>query len=296
MNKIIFNDEPIRIDKYLTKQTNKSRTEIQNLIDEEFIKVNGKKIKPSYILQINDVIIINEKEVVEAKIEKKNIPLDVVYEDSDLIVVNKPSGMVVHPANGHYDDTLVNALMYHCKDLSTINGEIRPGIVHRIDKDTSGLLVACKNDFSHNFIAKQLKEKTTLRKYIAIVYGNFDHMYGKVDAPIARDKLNRKKMAVDVDGKNSVTTFKVLKNYNGYSLLELVLETGRTHQIRVHMAYINHPVLGDPMYGPKKKVTEFGQYLHAKELGFVHPRTNKFMKFDSNLPQEFVDMIDKLEK
>ena len=228
------------------------------------------------------------------KIINKDIPSRFVYEDKDVIVVNKPSGMVVHPANGHYDDTLVNALMYHCDDLSTINGEIRPGIVHRIDKDTSGLLVACKNDTSHNCIALQLKEKTTIRKYVAIVYGSFDHLYGRIDAPILRDPSDRLKMAVIEGGKNAVTHFKVLEKLGDYTLVECKLETGRTHQIRVHMAYINHPVLGDPLYGPKKVIGDFGQYLHAKSLGFIHPTTKEEMIFEVEPPKEFLEKLEEL--
>ena len=294
MNSLIYNGNGERIDKYLTTELNKSRTEIQNLLKEGKILVNNKSIKPSYTLVNQDIITVEEVMPIEAKIEKKDILLDIVYEDKDVIVVNKPSGMVVHPANGHYDDTLVNALMYHCTDLSSINGEIRPGIVHRIDKDTSGLLVACKNDYSHNFIAKQLKEKTTIRKYIAIVYGTFDHLFGKINAPISRDPQNRKKMAIVEGGKEAITHFKVLEKIGGYTLIECQLETGRTHQIRVHMAYINHPVLGDPLYGPKKQITEYGQYLHAKTLGFVHPSTNELVEFDSELPNEFLNKLEEL--
>ena len=294
MNSLIYNGNGERIDKYLTTELNKSRTEIQNLLKEGKILVNNKSIKPSYTLVNQDIITVEEVMPIEAKIEKKDISLDIVYEDKDVIVVSKPSGMVVHPANGHYDDTLVNALMYHCTDLSSINGEIRPGIVHRIDKDTSGLLVACKNDYSHNFIAKQLKEKTTIRKYIAIVYGTFDHLFGKINAPISRDPLNRKKMAIVEGGKEAITHFKVLEKIGGYTLIECQLETGRTHQIRVHMAYINHPVLGDPLYGPKKQITEYGQYLHAKTLGFVHPSTNELVEFDSELPNEFINKLEEL--
>ena len=285
-----------RIDKYLAIELNKSRNEIQKLIIDGAILVNNKNIKPSYLLNIDDLISVEILEPKVANIVKKDIPLDIVYEDSDVIVINKPSGMVVHPANGHYDDTLVNALMFHCQDLSSINGEIRPGIVHRIDKDTSGLIVACKNDYAHNHLAKQLKNKTTLRKYIAICYGTFDHSNGKIDIPIARDKTNRKKMAASLDGKNAITHFKVIESFNGYSLLELQLETGRTHQIRVHLSYINHPILGDPLYGPKKVVGTHGQYLHAKTLGFKHPKTNKLMEFDSSLPDYFLEKIEELKK
>ena len=294
MNNIIYNGNGDRIDKYLTIELNKSRTEVQNLLKNGKILVNNKIVKPSYILNNNDAIMVEEVAPVVASIEKKAIDLDIIYEDKDVIVVNKPSGMVVHPANGHYDDTLVNALMFHCTDLSTINGEIRPGIVHRIDKDTSGLLVACKNDYAHNFIAKQLKDKTTIRKYVAIVYGTFDHLFGKINAPIARDPQNRKKMAVVEGGKEAITHFKVIEKLGGYTLIECQLETGRTHQIRVHMAYINHPVLGDPLYGPKKQITEYGQYLHAKTLGFIHPSKNKLVEFDSALPKEFEEKLTEL--
>lgn len=294
MNNIIYNGNGDRIDKYLTIELNKSRTEVQNLLKNGKILVNNKIVKQSYILNNNDAIMVEEVAPVVASIEKKAIDLDIIYEDKDVIVVNKPSGMVVHPANGHYDDTLVNALMYHCTDLSTINGEIRPGIVHRIDKDTSGLLVACKNDYAHNFIAKQLKDKTTIRKYVAIVYGTFDHLFGKINAPIARDPQNRKKMAVVEGGKEAITHFKVIEKLGGYTLIECQLETGRTHQIRVHMAYINHPVLGDPLYGPKKQITEYGQYLHAKTLGFIHPSKNELVEFDSSLPKEFEEKLTEL--
>lgn len=298
MNKIsiVCEDGPQRVDKFIASNTNKSRGEVQKYFTESTVLINGKVAKPSQSVKSGDLVEFETLEIVESTIEKQNIPLEIVYEDSDVIVVNKPSGMVVHPANGHYKDTLVNALMYHCTDLSTINGEIRPGIVHRIDKDTSGLLVACKNDLSHNSIAAQLKEKTSTRKYVAIVYGNFEHNYGKIDAPIARDPQNRLKMAVVKGGKESITTFKVLERYGDYTLLELKLETGRTHQIRVHMAYIGHPVLGDPLYGPKKVIGINGQYLHAKTLGFVHPRTNEYMEFNSELPDFFQEMIEEIKK
>lgn len=298
MNKIsiVCEDGPQRVDKFIASNTNKSRGEVQKYFTESTVLINGKVAKPSQSVKSGDLVEFETLEIVESTIEKQNIPLEIVYEDSDVIVVNKPSGMVVHPANGHYKDTLVNALMYHCTDLSTINGEIRPGIVHRIDKDTSGLLVACKNDLSHNSIAAQLKAKTSTRKYVAIVYGNFEHNYGKIDAPIARDPQNRLKMAVVKGGKESITTFKVLERYGDYTLLELKLETGRTHQIRVHMAYIGHPVLGDPLYGPKKVIGINGQYLHAKTLGFVHPRTNEYMEFTSELPDFFQEMIEEIKK
>ena len=296
MNKVTITYEGIdsRIDKALPLELEKSRTEVQNLLKNGKVLVNGKVVKASYILKVDDYIEVEIPDPIVSTIEKKNIALDIVYEDKDVIVVNKPSGMVVHPANGHYDDTLVNALMYHCDDLSTINGEIRPGIVHRIDKDTSGLLVACKNDTSHNCIALQLKEKTTIRKYVAIVYGSFDHLYGRIDAPILRDPSDRLKMAVIEGGKNAVTHFKVLEKLGDYTLVECKLETGRTHQIRVHMAYINHPVLGDPLYGPKKVIGDFGQYLHAKSLGFIHPTTKEEMIFEVEPPKEFLEKLEEL--
>ena len=298
MNKIVLtcNVDKVRVDKFIAESMDKSRGEVQKYFELQSVFVNAKLAKPSLSLKNGDLVEFEIPEVTVSQIEKQNIPLDVVYEDSDVIVVNKPSGMVVHPANGHYSDTLVNALMYHCTDLSSINGEIRPGIVHRIDKDTSGLLVACKNDFSHNAIAEQLKAKTSTRKYIAIVYGNFEHNYGKIDAPIGRDPQNRLKNAVVAGGKESVTTFKVLERFGDFTLLELKLETGRTHQIRVHMAYIGHPVLGDPLYGPKKVIGDFGQFLHAKTLGFIHPRTNEYMEFESELPEIFKEKINELKK
>lgn len=298
MNKIVLtcNVDKVRVDKFIAESMDKSRGEVQKYFELQSVFVNAKLAKPSLSLKNGDLVEFEIPEATVSQIEKQNIPLDIVYEDSDVIVVNKPSGMVVHPANGHYSDTLVNALMYHCKDLSSINGEIRPGIVHRIDKDTSGLLVACKNDFSHNAIAEQLKAKTSTRKYIAIVYGNFEHNYGKIDAPIGRDPQNRLKNAVVAGGKESVTTFKVLERFGDFTLLELKLETGRTHQIRVHMAYIGHPVLGDPLYGPKKVIGDFGQFLHAKTLGFIHPRTNEYMEFESELPEIFKEKINELKK
>lgn len=286
-----------RIDKYLADLIEEvSRTELKEYFTQGKILVNGKVVKPSYKLETNDVIVVEEIEQDEIDMVKENIPLDIVYEDDDLIVVNKPSGLVVHPAPGHTHGTLVNGLLYHCNQLSNMNGDIRAGIVHRIDKDTSGLLVVCKNNYAHRILAEQLKEKTTTRTYIAIVTGNISHNLGRIEAPIGRDPSNRQKMAVVQNGKPAVTHFKVLDRYRDFTLLELKLETGRTHQIRVHMAYINHPVVGDPLYGVKKQTTEFGQYLHAKTLGFVHPRTNEYMEFTSELPEEFIRKIDELPK
>lgn len=296
---LIYLEESLvnRIDKYLADLIEEvSRTELKEYFNQGKILVNGKVVKPSYKLETNDVIIVEEIEQDEIDMVKENIPLDIVYEDDDLIVVNKPSGLVVHPAPGHTHGTLVNGLLYHCNQLSNMNGDIRAGIVHRIDKDTSGLLVVCKNNYAHRILAEQLKEKTTTRTYIAIVTGNISHNLGRIEAPIGRDPSNRQKMAVVQNGKPAVTHFKVLDRYRDFTLLELKLETGRTHQIRVHMAYINHPVVGDPLYGVKKQTTEFGQYLHAKTLGFIHPRTNEYMEFTSELPEEFLRKIDELPK
>ena len=301
--KFIVSDvyENERIDKFLTKVIQDSdeeitRSEIKKYFDEECITVNNKIVKPSYKLKINDEIVMTNREIVVEDIIKENIPLDIVYEDNDLLVINKPSGMVVHPSVGHTRGTLVNALMYHVDSLSDINGLYRPGIVHRIDKDTSGLLIVCKNNKAHNEIAKQLKDKTSKREYYALVYGNFEHLKGKIDAPIGRDPKERQRQAVVENGKPAVTHFTVLESYDGFSLLSCRLETGRTHQIRVHLSYIGHPVVGDPLYGPKKVIGKNGQYLHAKSIGFVHPTTNDYLEFDSSLPNDFIEKIEELKK
>ena len=286
----------IRVDKYLVEVCEDlSRTEIQEYFELKLVTVNKKIVKPSFKVKNGDVIDIESKPDEPIDMLQENIKLDIVYEDEDVIVVNEPSGMVVHPAPGHTHGTLVNALLYHCNSLSNIGGDVRAGIVHRIDKDTSGLLVACKNNMAHKSLSEQLKEKTTTRKYIAIVTGSISHNLGKINAPIGRDPDNRQKMAVVENGKSAVTHFRVLDRFKNYTLLELELETGRTHQIRVHMAYIGHPVLNDPLYGTKKQTTPFGQYLHAKTLGFKHPRTGEYMEFDSELPQEFVEKIEELK-
>ncbi len=290
------NEEIIRIDKYLpTCYTEMTRSELKKYFDEEKVKVNGKVVKPSYKVENGDLIEIEELDDVLSTVIPENIPLDIVYEDDDVLVVNKPSGMVVHPAPGHVTGTLVNALMYHYKSLSTISGENRAGIVHRIDKDTSGLLIVCKNNYSHRIISEQIKDKKAKRTYWAIVTGSIGHNLGKIDAPIGRDPDNRQKMAVVATGKSAVTHFKVIDRFRNFTLVELDLETGRTHQIRVHMAYINHPVVGDPLYGVKKQVNEFGQYLHAKKIGFYHPRTNEYMEFEVSLPKEFQELLNELK-
>lgn len=286
----------LRVDKYLVEVCEDlSRTELREYFDQNLVRVNNKFVKPSLKVKNDDIIDIDAKEDEPITLGKEKIPLDIVYEDDDVIVINKPSGMVVHPAPGHYHGTMVNALLYHCNQLSNLGGDVRAGIVHRIDKDTSGLLVACKNNLAHKSLSEQLKEKTTTRKYIAIVTGSISHNLGKINAPIGRDPENRQKMAVVEGGKEAVTHFRVIDRFRDFTLLELELETGRTHQIRVHMAYIGHPVINDPLYGTKKQTTEFGQYLHAKTLGFVHPRTNEYLEFTSELPKEFIDKIEELK-
>ena len=286
-----------RLDKYLSKELEDiSRTQIQDIIKSGNVLINNVKAKASAIILENDIIEITIPEPKIVEIKAEDIPLDIYYEDSDVIVINKPSGMVVHPAVGNYSNTLVNALMFHCKDLSGIGGVIRAGIVHRIDKETSGLLVSCKNDLAHRSLSEQFLYKTVKRKYYAICYGEINHNFGKIDAPIGRDPNNRQKMAVVEGGKNAVTHFKVLERFKDFTLIELQLETGRTHQIRVHMSYIGHPVCGDPLYGPKKVIGNNGQYLHAKTLGFRHPKTNELLEFDSPLPDFFEEYLNELRK
>ena len=289
------NDDLIRIDKFLTNELDDfSRTQVQNLIKDNNVLVNEKEVKANYILSLNDEIIVKIPDPVDIDIKKEDIPLDIYYEDDDVIVINKPSGMVVHPALGNYSGTLVNALMYHCKDLSGINGVNRAGIVHRIDKDTSGLVVCCKSDLAMKSLSHQFLEKSVDRKYIAICYGVINHNLGRIDAPLGRDPENRKRYAIVDDGKHAVTNFRVLERFKEYSLLELSLETGRTHQIRVHMKYIGHPVVGDPLYGPRNVIGDNGQYLHAQTLGFTHPRTGKRLEFTSSLPDFFNEFLESL--
>lgn len=281
-----------RIDIYLSKLLDVSRSKINKLS----IKVNGKEVKNSYIVKEDDIIEIPEIEENQINAEPENMNLDIVYEDDDVIVVNKENGMVVHPAIGNTKHTLVNGLLYHSKELSKKNGEFRPGIVHRIDAYTTGLLMIAKNDKAHDFLAKQLSEKTTHRKYIALVWGVINNDTGTIDAPIGRDVKDRKKMSVTVNGKEAITHFKVLKRYKTATLIELNLETGRTHQIRVHMNYIGHPVVNDPVYGKRKLIDNTGQCLHAKELGFIHPKTKKYMEFSCELPNCFVNILNKFEE
>ncbi|MEE0686692.1 MAG: RluA family pseudouridine synthase [Lachnospiraceae bacterium] len=299
LNSIVVSDEDdlVRIDKYITEAGfDLTRSRIQGLISDGNITVNDKNVKANYKVRENDVIKILIPDAVPVDIPAEDIPLNIVYEDDDLLIVNKPKGMVVHPAPGHYTGTLVNALMYHCKDkLSGINGELRPGIVHRIDMDTTGLLVICKNDKAHNFIANQLKEHSITRKYQAIVYNAFKDEEGTIEGNIGRHPNDRKKMTITPNGKEAITHYKVLKNLGKYTLIECQLETGRTHQIRVHMTSINHPLLGDEVYGPKNCPYNLqGQVLHAKTLGFIHPTTKEYVEFDSELPEYFQKLVDNL--
>ena len=286
--KVELDDANIRLDKFLSK-------ELEDIKSGKVL-INDKVSKASTIIFENDIIQIEIPDPVEVEILAENIPLDIYYEDKDVIVVNKESGMVVHPAVGNYSGTLVNALMYHCKDLSGIGGVIRAGIVHRIDKETSGLLVSCKSDLAHKSLSEQFLNKSVKRKYYAVCYGEIGHNFGKIDAPIGRDPQNRQKMAVVEGGKNAITHFKVLERFNGFTFLELQLETGRTHQIRVHMSYIGYPVVGDPLYGPKKVIGKNGQFLHAKTLGFIHPRTGEELEFDSPLPDFFEEFLAELRR
>lgn len=286
-----------RIDKWVSQEnTSITRSSIQKLIDSGNILVNDKQVSKNYKLRLNDKIYIMIPDPVELDVLPQNIPLEIVYEDDDLLVVNKPKGMVVHPAAGNPDGTLVNALLYHCKSrLSSINGVIRPGIVHRIDKNTSGLLMVAKTDYAHNHLAEQIKEHSFTREYEAIVCGRFKEKVGTIDAPIGRNKFDRKKMCVTpINSKNAVTHYEVIDEFGQYSLVRFKLETGRTHQIRVHSAYIGHSVFGDDVYGKAVKGIE-GQCLHAKKVGFVHPVSNEYMEFDSDLPEYFIKILSKLK-
>lgn len=290
------NFEGERIDKYLTKIfTDQSRSYLQGLIEKGNVLVNDKSVKSNYKLKIYDEVKVTIPEPLILKAEPENIPINIVYEDSDVIVVNKPQGMVVHPAPGNYTGTLVNGLLYHCNDLSTINGVIRPGIVHRIDKDTSGILVIAKNDNSHNFLSEQLRDHSMKREYYAVVEGVLKQDKGTIDKPLGRNKKDRLKMGIVEGGKRAVTHYEVLERYKSNTLIKCILETGRTHQIRVHMASIGHPLIGDPLYGFKKQKYKLeGQMLHAKVLGFIHPSSKEYMEFSSELPGYFKDLIEKL--
>ncbi|MDO4384157.1 MAG: RluA family pseudouridine synthase [Eubacteriales bacterium] len=289
-----------RLDAYLAAAIpDLSRNYAEMLIGDRRVTVNGKETLKKYKVKENDRIVINYPEPRKIDVTPENIPLDIVYEDEDVIVVNKPRGMVVHPSAGNYDGTLVNAIMYHCGDsLSSINGAIRPGIVHRIDKNTSGLLMIAKNNRAHESLAEQLRVHSVTREYRALVYDNIREDELTIDVPIGRDERNRLRKAVNGSNpKNAVTHVKVLKRYGKYTLVAARLETGRTHQIRVHLSHIKHPLVGDTTYGPKKQLYGLdGQMLHAKTLGFIHPRTGEYMEFDSELPPYFTDVLDKIER
>lgn len=291
-----------RIDKFLSEEFPElSRSYIHKLIEKKFVSVNEKETSKNYKLNEKDIVEINIPNPEPCEVTAENIPLNIVYEDSDLLIVNKPKDMVVHPAAGNTSGTLVNALLYHCKDnLSGINGVLRPGIVHRIDKDTSGLLIVAKNDNSHKFLAEQIKNHSFTREYQAIVIGKLKNQKGTIETHIGRHKTNRKKMAVvqPISGKKAITHYEVLEEFSGYSHIRLKLETGRTHQIRVHMAYLGHPILGDEIYGSaKQNPFKFlkGQCLHAKKIGFIHPSTLKYVEFDSELPKYFSKVLSILK-
>ncbi|WP_339278600.1 RluA family pseudouridine synthase [Paenibacillus sp. FSL W8-1187] len=287
-----------RIDKFITDQLADpaiSRTQVQDWIASGAASVGGRAVKANYKLSAGDSLSVTVPEPEDAAIVPEDIPLDIVYEDSDVIVINKPRGMVVHPAPGHSGGTVVNALMHHCRDLSGINGVLRPGIVHRIDKDTSGLLMAAKNDLAHLSLAEQLKAHSVTRKYVALVHDNLHHDIGTIDAPIGRDEKDRKMFTVTTKGsKHAVTHFQVIERIGDYTLVELQLETGRTHQIRVHLKYIGHPLAGDPVYGRNKTVALGGQALHAAALGFTHPRTGERLEFEAPIPDDMQHVLTSL--
>ncbi|WP_028043669.1 RluA family pseudouridine synthase [Candidatus Stoquefichus massiliensis] len=287
-----------RVDKVLAQVLSEfSRTQIQQLIQGGHVSVAGKVIKASYKVEMNDEILVHIPEPENSDVLPENIPLDIVYEDEDVVVINKPTGMIVHPSAGIYSGTLVNALLYHCHDLSGINGVMRPGIVHRIDKETSGLLMVAKNDKAHQSLSEQLQQHTVTRRYLALVHGLIPHEFGRIEAPIGRDPHDRQKMTcTDKNAKDAITNFKVIERFNDMSLVECRLETGRTHQIRVHMQYIGYPVYGDPQYGLRRDDTSHGQYLHAKILGFIHPSTGEEMYFECDLPDYFEEKLRELRK
>ncbi|CAR41656.1 RluA family pseudouridine synthase [Streptococcus uberis] len=283
-----------RLDKALADLTDLSRSQANDEIKKGTVLVNGEPVKAKYTVKEGDIISyqLPEEEILDY--EAEDIPIEIVYEDEYLAIINKAQGMVVHPSAGHSSGTLVNALLYHIKDLSTINGVVRPGIVHRIDKDTSGLLMIAKNDKAHHILADELKAKKSLRKYLAIVHGNLPNDRGMIEAPIGRSEKDRKKQAVTAKGKDAITRFQVVERFGDFTLVELSLETGRTHQIRVHMAYIGHPVAGDPLYGPRKTLAGNGQFLHAQTLGFTHPSTGEMVTFTAEPPIIFRQTLEKL--
>lgn len=297
MNEITVgkNNEGERLDRFLsTVVADSSRSDIQGRIKDGIVTVNGEHVKPNYKVKADDEIVVEERELVEANIEAENLNLDIIYEDSDVAVVYKPKGMVVHPSAGHYGGTLVNGLMHQLDELSGINGELRPGIVHRIDKDTSGLLMVAKHDVAHRDLVEQLVDKSVTRKYTAFVHGVIPHDKGTVEAPIGRNPRERQEMAVVDDGKDAVTHFNVLERFKDYTLVECILETGRTHQIRVHMKYIGYPIVGDPKYGQRKTMDVGGQMLHAGIVGFTHPVSRERLEFKTGLPDYFEEILEDL--
>ena len=294
---IYHGEERLRIDVFTAQAADVTRSRAAKLIEDGYVLIDGKTASKNDKLNNGSKVTVTLPDPVSYDVKPENIPLDIVYEDEDLLVVNKPKGMVVHPAAGNFEGTLVNALMYHCKEsLSGINGVMRPGIVHRIDKNTSGLLIVAKNDFSHNILAKQIKEHSFTREYEAVVYGNLKSDTGIINAPIGRHPVKRKQMAVvKSGGRNAVTEYTVLERFGNFTHIRLKLQTGRTHQIRVHMASIGHPVAGDDVYGPKKIITSLcGQCLHARKIGFIHPKTNEYMEFSSDLPEYFVKFLKEI--
>ena len=296
MEVVVENSENIRLDKYLSNNTDISRTLISKMIDEGFILVNGKNTKANYKVKDNDRIIIDESYSVETDILPEKMDLDIVFEDDDIIIVNKPSGMVVHPGNGNYSHTLVNGLIYYTNNLSDINGEVRPGIVHRIDKDTSGLIIVAKNNKTHEILSRYFQDKSITRNYIALIKGELNTNSATIDAPIGRSEIDRKKMAVTAkNSKNAITHLEVIKRFKGYTLVKCKLDTGRTHQIRVHMSYIGHPVYNDPVY-TNDKCSDFGQFLHSYSMEFIHPTTNELMYFECELPDYFKNHLECLEE
>ena len=293
--KIIVNEEGKRLDKYLALNTEYSREFISKMIDNGFVLVNDDVKKSGYKVKMNDEISLDESFKIDTEIKPCKMDLDILYEDDNIMVINKPSGLVVHPGNGHFDETLVNGLMYHTKDLSNINGQARVGIVHRIDKDTSGIMLVAKSNKAHEILAEEFKKHNIKRTYVALLKGNLPYDSATVDAPIKRDSQNFNKMGVFKDGKKAITHLKVIKRYGKYTLVKLNLETGRTHQIRVHMAYIGFPIYNDPVYN-KDGASSFGQFLHSKEIDFKHPITGEKLHFECELPKEFKDFLNTLEK